>query len=168
MISHLSLPLIRKTCSLVWNKEWNKLRKLFEEENQYLFGFMHNIANTQYPIQGTIDTIKDLKEKGYPLHILSNISNHAYKSFEEKFPEIFSLFDEQQITIWENGNVIEKPSLDYFKHYLAKHNPENKHVIFIDDQVQNIDAAQQLGIIGITFKNPQQLQHELKALKIIE
>jgi len=167
ILKSCSWSMLRKTFRCLWNKEWNRMRKLFEDENSYLFEFMHDIANTQTPIKVTGTIIKQLKELGYELHILSNISKLAYTSFKEKFPEIFNLFDIEQISFWDGDQIIEKPQLEYFKRYIEKYNPKNKKIIFIDDQKININAAEKVGIIGIRFKNAGQLKKALHKLKVI-
>ncbi len=161
MIRSCSWHLLGKTLSCLWKKQWNRMRKLFREENSYLFEFMHQVADTQYPINGTVTIINQLKKMGYELHILSNISSSAYTSFKCKFAEIFNLFDVEQLSEWDGDVVIEKPGTDYFKNYLKRHNPSSKNIIFIDDQKINIDAAQEFGIIGIRFRSANQLNEQL-------
>jgi len=168
MLRSCSLSMLRKTLSCLWNREWNRMRKLFHDENQYLFEFMHQIADTQEPVEETVNIIQQLKATGYELHILSNISESAYASFKEKFSGIFSLFDVEQLSMWDEDTIVEKPHAEYFRRYLSAHNTNNKQVLFIDDQQKNIDAAEQHEIIGIRFKSAGQLKEDLHRLKLLE
>ncbi len=168
MLCSCSWSMLRKTLSCLWNREWNRMRKLFHDENWYLFEFMHQIADTQEPIKETVSIIRQLKAMGYELHILSNISESAYASFKEKFPDIFTLFDVEQLSMWDEDNVIEKPYSEYFRRYLSEHNTNNKQVFFIDDQQENIDAAEQHGIIGIRFQSAGKLKEDLRKLQLLE
>lgn len=52
---------------------------------------------------------------------------------------------------WEVGKI--KPDADLFTHALKKLNAEPGEVLFIDDKAQYIDAAKQLGMQAILFKD---------------
>ena len=59
-----------------------------------------------------------------------------------------------------------KPAPDGFNFIIKDNNVNADEVIFIDDMQINAEAASELGIHGITFKNKEQLVEELKKLEI--
>ena len=115
------------------------------------------------PIEGSIAIARVLKEAGYPLYILSNVS-------EEKFPQarkahaFLSMFEDIFISS-EFGLV--KPEPEIFRQTLQRMNRPAEEVIFIDDALANIESARKLGLQSIHFQSPAQLERELKTLQIL-
>lgn len=126
-------------------------------------GFIFLVANTQKPIPHMIDLLKALKKKGYTLHIFSNIGTRLYEGLALKFPEEFILFDQAFTPDGFHG----KSHLETFYHYLEEFNPENKQIVFIDNNRNNITMAKTVGIISVYYKNPRQLYATLKQLDVI-
>jgi len=125
--------------------------------------FMVRVANAQQPIPTTINLIRNLKARGYTVHLLSNIGDHLLEELRMRFAEVIDLFDAHHVTQREY-DYLGKPHAQMFTTYQARYNPENKQVIFIDDKQRNIAAAQQYGMIALRFYNPVQLQHDLEQL----
>ena len=63
--------------------------------------------------------------------------------------------------------MIKKPHPDFFISHVQKHNLKPEHIIFIDDKLINVQAAQAVGMHAIHFKNAHQLRRQLQAWKII-
>ncbi|MDP3889186.1 MAG: hypothetical protein Q8Q25_01430 [bacterium] len=161
--------------NLFWQKE--KTSEAFIESahnhgNHKLANMIIDIANTQEPIQGTVAIIKELKEKGYRNHIGSNIGPSVFTDLQKRKPHIFNndLFelDKSQIASYKNNGILAKPDVMFFKQYFKKNDidPRTTRIIFIDDKYENIHAAQSVGLIGVHFKNPKQLRHDLIRLGI--
>ena len=116
------------------------------------------------PILGTVDILKELKEnKQHGLFALTNWS-------AETFPRALELFD---FLHWFDGRVVSgeektrKPFKEIYDIILHRFNLIPSTTLFIDDNLRNINAAKELGIISIHFQSPQQLRKELKEIKII-
>jgi len=167
LISHINMRLVRSIVTLMFKKQWDQLFDVLVKENPYLADCINQLFSDLYPIEGTVDIIHELKEKGYSLHILSNIWPSSYAVLEKNFSALFSLFDTVQIQIREGDNRIEKPTPAYFQHYLDQYNPKNKQIIFVDDKEKNIKAAQQHDIIGVKFENPKQLRNAFSQLNLL-
>ena len=54
-----------------------------------------------------------------------------------------------------------KPSQKIYRHVLKKLNFKPYEVVFIDDDMRNVESARNCGIISILHKNAKQTQHEL-------
>ncbi len=123
--------------------------------------------NAQKPIEGTIRIIEQLKQRGFKIYLLSNIGDQVLKNMMQKFPDIFSNFHDFFYCSPEYG-YIRKPNPKYYQFFLKKFNLKPENVIFVDDLLKNIDAADRIGIYGILFNCPEQLGHELESLEILK
>jgi FMN phosphatase YigB (HAD superfamily) len=137
---------------------------LFQQYCPKLLPLIIELFNAFIPVDSMVDLLKELKENGYELHILSNIGPRRFEFLQKRYPDIIALFDKVKIT---NGNIrhlIKKPNLDYFMSYLRDCNPRGKLVLFIDDKKRNIEAANAVGIIGIKFTSADKLRCTLSKL----
>ena len=55
-----------------------------------------------------------------------------------------------------------------FESFLEKFNPDGKyeHVVFVDDSNKNVNACGQVGMIGVRYKDAQQMEETLKEVGI--
>ena len=114
-------------------------------------------------IQGTVEILRALKIKGYPLFGLSNWSAETYPRARRKYP-FFDLFDD----IILSGEVkLNKPDPAIFNLLLNKIGYSAPECILIDDSQPNADAAKALGFHTVLFKSPQQLGQELKKYHLL-
>ena len=97
-------------------------------------------------IEGMEKLIKKLKNDGFKLYILSNISRHFAENYEKD--GIFKLFDGLVFSA-EIGMV--KPDENIFKYILNKYSLVPKETVFIDDNESNINAAKLLNINAYLF-----------------
>ncbi len=123
--------------------------------------------NAQIPIEGTIEIIQKLKNRGFKIYLLSNIGDQVLKNMMTKFPDIFSNFHDLFFCSPEY-DYIRKPNPRFYQFFFEKFNLKAEQVIFVDDLVKNISAADRLGMYGILFHCPEQLDHELQALDILK
>lgn len=112
--------------------------------------FLIAVGNAQKPNNTVIDLIKDLKHRGFMVHLFSNIGDTIMSDFAIRHPDVITLFDAIAITTKQNG-YIGKPYDAAFINYLAAHNPDKKTVVFIDNTQRNLDAAQRYGMITIRY-----------------
>jgi|GEM_PF-1097959 HAD superfamily hydrolase (TIGR01509 family) len=124
------------------------------------------VINAQTPIAGTLDIIKRLKQKKFKIYLLSNIGEHVLHNLKSQFPAIFSYFDELFFCSSEYC-YIRKPNPQYYHSFLEKFNLKPDQVVFVDDLVKNIYVADTLGMHGILFNCPEQLELELKSFGIL-
>lgn len=140
-----------------------ELIKAAQESNNYaLIDLVVRVCSSYRPIKKTVAIMQDLSQLGYTHHLGSNIGKTVYDDCTDKFPSIFSLFKEITIPFEsENSKIIKKPHPDFFHSHTKKHNLHAHQIIFIDDKLANVQAAQSIGMHAIQFKNSEQLRKEL-------
>lgn len=127
------------------------------------------IMNAQRPILPVVDLIKQLKERGYKLYVLSNIGSETFEELSMKYPEIRACFDGAFTATAEN-NYNHKPHKKFyeeFKAFLSTKGHQDKQILFIDDLKKNIVAATQCNIAGIHYTSPRKLASQFKHLRIV-
>lgn len=142
-----------------------------------LVDFFTTILNAQVPDPFMQEILVELKAKGYPLYIASNIGKQIFIKFKEQlklsnqnFLDLFNKNDEglEGKTIDYGTSKSEKPSPEYYKEYLDQYDPHRtKLIIFVDDKLINIPPATAQGFLGIHFINAQQLRNDLVKLGVL-
>lgn len=114
-------------------------------------------------IEGTVAILEKLvKNKAYKVVALTNWSNETFPIAKERF----------EFLKWFEGIVVSgdektrKPYKPFFDILFTRYKIEPENSVFIDDSLRNIEAASKLGVEGIHFKSPQQLETDLKHLNI--
>ena len=115
-------------------------------------------------ITGTVDILKKcIDSKEYKVIALTNWS-------AETFPIALERFD---FLHWFEGIIVSgeektrKPFDAIYNLTLERFNIKVENAVFIDDNLRNIEAANNLGLNGIQFKSPEQLIINLKTFNII-
>ncbi len=98
--------------------------------------------------EGIIPLILDLKNQGYKLYVLSNMTKHFIKN-EYKFP-IFSYFDG---IVYSAPIKMVKPNPEIYEYLLKKFSLIPEECLFIDDIEKNLAAAARFNIKTFLFKD---------------
>jgi 2-haloacid dehalogenase len=114
-------------------------------------------------INGSVDILRRLKQKGYPLYGLSNWSAETYPRARRKYP-FFDWFDD---VILSGAVKLNKPDPAIFKLLLNKVGYSAPECLLIDDSQPNIQTANKLGMQTIHFNSPEQLQADLQRLNLL-
>lgn len=94
--------------------------------------------------------IKSLKRNGHRVYVLSNWDRDSFRLLVEQNPKLFGLFD----GIIISGDIgALKPSEEAYKTALATHKLDPENCIFIDDQIENMIAADMLNITTIKARH---------------
>ena len=109
-----------------------------------------------------IDWIKELKAKGYRVLVLSNFSKKALRECWNALD--FLPYVDGGILSFQDKLV--KPMPEIYHLILDRYNLRAEECVFLDDTLENVEAAEKLGISGIHFKNQAQAREELKKLGV--
>ncbi|HLW73365.1 MAG TPA: HAD family phosphatase [Candidatus Babeliales bacterium] len=93
--------------------------------------------------------IKKCKREGHKIYGLSNWDPESFALLKEKYPQLFDLFDGIIISGETNTN---KPHATIYQALLERYDLDPQQCWFIDDQEENIAAAQKLGINAVIHK----------------
>lgn len=101
-------------------------------------------VESRYLVQEAHEFVTYCKQKGYRMSVLSNWDKESFEYLFNKYYSFFQKFDSIAIS-GETGAL--KPSLDAYEPFLTAY-PEDCF-IFIDDQIENIEAARKMGMYTI-------------------
>lgn len=132
----------------------------------HLHGAVHNLVSLwdepMLPVAGIEELLKELKQAGYGIYLLSNASvrQHVYWS---KIPG-WQFFDGKVISADEH---VMKPHPDYYRIALERLHLKPEECYFIDDVPGNIEGALYCGIPGTVFhKDVALLRRQLRSVGV--
>jgi putative hydrolase of the HAD superfamily len=130
---------------------------------EYITRFMKSVPLSLIPNTETIELVHSLKNKGHNLFCLSNMHAASISYLEQTF-SFLNLFE--GVIISCRINMV-KPDPKIFKHLLKTYHLEPARTVFIDDSPANIEAAENIGIKAILFKDAAQCLMALESIGCI-
>ncbi|MEG0789915.1 MAG: HAD family phosphatase [Alistipes sp.] len=103
--------------------------------------FVHLGIHMQEPIRATEQLIGELKQAGYKLYVLSNMSQE-FIAFLRQIP-VYSHFDGEVISCEEHTV---KPEPRIYEILLKRYALDPAETLFIDDRAANLIAAERFGL----------------------
>jgi 2-haloacid dehalogenase len=164
---------LSKICTDDWNLQQDKGRSLTEGTRILQDEFPEHHMKIQLfydqwekmikgDISENVTVLKKLKEK-YKLYGLTNWSAETFPIVFKRY-SFFELFD--GIVISGQEKLI-KPDKKIFELLLNRYQLEAKSSLFIDDNLNNIQAAKEMGFVTIHVQEKTNLKRELDALGLI-
>lgn len=161
---------LHEVISPAWNhrldrgEEWPDIRKellaLYPEEQEWIDIYWDQWKRMlNGTVEGSVEILSTLKTSGYKLFALSNFNHHKYLESLTIFPFLH----------WFDGLIISgqvklaKPEAAIYNLLLKTYDLKPEDCLFIDDKIENIEAAKTIGFNTILFKNSQQLRQELQS-----
>ncbi|MBL0027271.1 MAG: HAD family phosphatase [Saprospiraceae bacterium] len=161
---------LSEVCTSHWNEEQDGGRS-FEEATRILtkqFPHYSSEIGAFYgrweemlrgPIHGTVKILSEIRASGkYRIYALTNWSAESFPVALGKY-EFIHWFDGILVSGDEN---MRKPDHKIFHLMLSRYNIEKSKALFIDDNQLNINAAKEVGLQTIHFKNNEQCKLELQ------
>ena len=105
--------------------------------------FWNTYNNYGYVDNRVLDLIKKLKEQNYNVYLLSNINEYTVDAI--KSSGIFHLVDGYDLSYMQHQV---KHYVSIYKTLINRYGLKEKECLFIDDNVNNIKTANELGMIG--------------------
>ena len=109
-------------------------------------------------IAETAEIVSELCQKGYNLALLSNIDQWHYEYCERTYP-IMKKFEKKFLSFRLR---MKKPDEEIFIKVANELNTKPENCLLIDDKIENILAAKQVGFTAIHFVNAAQLKQDIK------
>ena len=141
---------------------WTTILRELKKE-QFYYEVMEVVDAPRLVNNEVVELIYDLKEKGYKLGILSNdtVEGGVVIRKDEGLEAIFDLI----LISAETG--LAKPTPESFTDFAEKLGVSFEELVFIDDAIFNIEAANKLGITAIKCDDPRSLREQLKEIEVI-
>jgi 2-haloacid dehalogenase len=116
------------------------------------------------PIPETVELLRQLKASGkYKIYALTNWQ-----------AELFGIaLIRYNFLQWFDGRVVSgeektrKPFPEFYHRLLDRYNVKAQEAFFIDDNLRNVKAAEELGIKSVHFQSPKQLKETLHELNLL-
>lgn len=134
------------------------IRKAPEEESLLRDIFPNYLLECLSPNEENMELVYRLKEKGYRLYVLSNFHQYLFESIEKAWP-VFQEFDGKVVSCYCH---LMKPEREIYELLVQEYSLEEKDSVFVDDKIENIQAAEALGITGIHLPVQKELKEKLK------
>ena len=112
------------------------------ENDELISNFWNNYNNYSLVDERVIKLIKDLKLKGYKIFLLSNINDHTFQNVNKS--DLFSIVDGYVLSYIEHQI---KPYKSIYNTLISRYSLIPSETIFIDDNINNINTAQELEFI---------------------
>ncbi len=162
---------LTEVCPPEWNHQQDAGRSFAEAEAEaisrhpdkadliraWLPGFSEMIPNA---VEGTVDIRERLHAKKVPLYALTNFSGETFKPTFKRFP----FFQRFRGIVVSGDEKMLKPEARIYQLLCSRYGVDPKDAIFIDDVPKNVEGANAVGIHGIHFRSPAQLEQELRSL----
>jgi HAD superfamily hydrolase (TIGR01509 family) len=113
------------------------------------------------PIAETIEIVGRVKKKGIKLYYLSDSVKERVDYMDEKYKFRDNFMGG---ILSHEVNLTKKDGPRLFRLAVEETRERSEDVVFVDDVWDNVETAIGLGMKGIHFKNPKQLEKDLKKL----
>ena len=156
-INNISFPLLDTRCDAGITIEVavnDAIKKFPEFEKEIKFYYPNHGNMVGGFFQKTVDVFYKIKELNYPCFVLSNWSAETYEGMEEKYPFLKD-FDGKIIS---GRDFLIKPDPAIYELAISRFNLIPEETLFIDDRLDNIEAAQNLNFQTIHLTDPSLIQ----------
>lgn len=163
---------LHEVCSTAWNLEQDRGRSFadgiaqlekqhpaFQKEILLFWEGWPKMLKEE--IAETVALLPQLKQK-YAVYGLTNWSAETFPMLMDRF-DFVQLFDDIVVS-GDEGLV--KPDKSIYELLLKRYNLLAQECIFIDDNIDNVKAAEQLGFAAILYKNTDYLKQDLSSLGV--
>lgn len=115
-------------------------------------------------IDGTVQVLAELRRRPVGLYALSNWSAETFALARERF-DFLGWFD----GILLSGEIgICKPDARIFRQLIERHELEPARTVFVDDVLQNVEAADRQGMVALHFRDAGTLRSQLIRLGLLD
>ena len=156
-INNISFPLLDTRCDagITIEVAVNDAIKKFPEFEKEIKLYYPNHGNMVGGFfQKTVDVFYKIKELNHPCYVLSNWSAETYEGMEETYPFLKD-FDGKIIS---GRDFLIKPDPAIYELAISRFDLIPQETLFIDDRLDNIEAAQKLNFQTIHLTNPSLIQ----------
>lgn len=146
----------------VWSDEeiLQSFIKVVPEYEEDVRAVWDDMGKCIWKCEYTDEWIEELKERGYKVYYLSNYG----KTLREKSKEALNFTENCHGGIFSYEIQKIKPDYAIYKALVEKYSLIPKQCVFLDDTMENIEAARECGFHGIQFITYEQAKKELEEI----
>ena len=104
--------------------------------------------------------MEDLKQRGYQVYLLSNLSEDAFLYIEKHF-DLFNQVDGYIVSYQEH---VSKPDFKIYECLMERYDLQKEECVFLDDTLINVEASNAFGMKAIHFVSEKQVENVLEQL----
>ncbi len=153
---------------------WNELDRGVLNDDELLEGFIRNDPSIEKEIREVFQSVekmitrydyaipwvKELKDRGYGIYVISNFSHKAYI----ECADALDFLKETDGAILSFQEKLIKPMPEIYRLLTKRYGLKAQECVFIDDTAKNVDAAVKEGMKGIVFHTLEQVKTELEEM----
>ena len=169
--------LLKKNCDNIYSKAYGKgfkqvllgemtIKELLDSlRNEYEFNDIKYILDKNnlkksYPIiKDNYEYIKTLKQRGYNLYLLSNITEDSYNYIND----LINIDETFKGGVYSYQENIVKPNYEIYNLILSKYNLKKEETIFFDDKEKNVKAANEVGLNSYVFNTIEDIEKKINS-----
>src|SRR2546429_2878312 len=136
-------------------QEFNKSKGIAWTTAEQLEVLQKEAWSSEYLNQGLLDFILESKDK-YTFGIITN----NYKEAEELLLKKFNVPKFYDIFVSSADVGVLKPNRKIYQYALEQAKTPAEQSVFVDDQEKNVEAAKELGMIGILYRDNEYRDNE--------
>lgn len=115
-------------------------------------------------VKGMAKVVAELDEAGIPLFAITNFSGEFWRNWVPEHPELFGRF--RDIVVSGDEKLV-KPDPAIYRLALERFGLRGPDALFVDDRLDNVEAARALGIHAIQFTDAAALRAALGQLGLL-
>ena len=164
----------RLASATVKSPMWNELDRGEMNDDELMEGFIKNdpgiekeirdvfknVKNMIKRFEHAVPWIRELKEKGYGVYIISNFAKKPHHDCIEAL----DFLEEVDGAILSYQVKLIKPNSEIYDLLCSRYSLKSQECVFIDDTPVNVEAAKKQGMKGIVFHTLDQAKEELERL----
>lgn len=146
------------TTEELWSRVLKELNKL-----PYLIEVLAIVNKPKEVNSDVITLIKNLRDRGYRVGLLSNDKEEVAKHIHE-VEHLDDIFD---VVLISSETGLTKPNKEAYLDLISKLETTPDQLVFIDDSQVNLDSAKELGITSVLCLDHRELQDQLEKLGVL-
>lgn len=137
-----------------------RFKEISPQYSEYIDRFFSNMENVVSDFPESADWLKELKQRGYKIYLLSNYPERMFKMHSKRYG--FMPYVDGKVVSYECKMI--KPDEGIYRLLCEKYDIIPEESVFLDDRKENVEASVRLGFNGILVGNQKEARKTLDEL----
>jgi len=168
-VQRISMATVHSEAWKQWDRGCMTAKEMSDICCQYDIGiekevrqFFDDVYSIVQEFDHSQEFVRRLKENGYKVYLLSNFNGGHYLYCKDHFT--FMQYVDGGVISYEVNHV--KPEPQIYSLLLNKYQINPAQAVFLDDMIENLEAAKQFGLHTILVENHEQALSQLRELEV--